>query len=998
MTVFDDNTNCTRTVGPVVITDPLPTPFNVSALTPAICLGDPGTIRLANSEGASVIYEVYQDGNPTGITLPGVNGQLDFMIPAGNLTPTGVYSFTIEAVNGVCAPVFMNGAPTITVNPLPTAVTSGGGIICQGDVLPDVTFTFTGAAPFDFTYFDGTSSTNVIGHGTSTFTLVNAPVGTYSVTALTDANTCVATSLGTTVSVIENPLPTAVPSGGGTICQGDVLPDVTFTFTGTAPFDFTYFDGTTSTNVAGHPTTTFTLVNAPVGTYSVTALTDANTCVGTSFGGAVVVSENPRPTITLGANPTVCTGTASTTISYSATTDAPDQFRIDWDATAEAAGLVDVAPTALPAGMITIFNVPVNGGTYNGTLYVINSGTTCESIGDAISVTVQQDIATLSGDATVCGGTASTLTVNFTGPGPTWNFTYTDGSSNFNLVAGTNPFTFNVTPIISTTYTLVSVTGATCGAGLVNGSATITLSPIAGNPATFGNETWLGYVYDDSGSPAPPATNIDYNNTKYRGFINETEIASASAFSSYNTSTDAFNLNMTNSIPISGTNVCGSYLNDYSIRFRMTKTFAAGIYTFTLGSDDGVRLLVDGVSVLPAGAFATHAFTNYTSPPQCLTAGTHNLVIEYFERGGFSRIDFNYTSAPPPSVSTPVSVCVNSPAPTLTASSPGAIDFNWYTDAALTGPPIFSGANYVPASPELDMTIAGTTDFFVTAVYACGETPAAQVTVDVTNGATINLPPPPVQVCDVGGMVDLTTLVSAIPAGGAFNFSGTGVTVSPMFDPTLVTGITTISIDYTSGTCMASTTFDIDVVSNAMITVPATSTACESAGFLDLTTIASGSPAGGVFTFAGTGVTGTDFDPSGLSGPQSITVDYNIGGCVAATQMFDVDVVPNISFTPPSASTTMCPTDGPLDLSTLITATPSTGVFTFTGTGVTGSNFDPSGSAGTTEIISVDYNLNGCLANTTISVTVRAVGDPACGGPTGNCASVVITPVPSPAI
>ncbi|MEQ8424249.1 MAG: PA14 domain-containing protein, partial [Cyclobacteriaceae bacterium] len=340
-------------------------------------------------------------------------------------------------------------------------------------------------------------------------------------------------------------------------------------------------------------------------------------------------------------------------------------------------------PSVAGAGSHTVTYTIVNGGctTMDTEIFDVNAVAT----------------AVMSGDATVCTGQNTTLTVTLTGVGP-WDIQYSDGGAPIAINGiATSPHTFNVLPVISTTYSLVLVTDTQCGAGTVGGSATVTVSPIAGNPATFGSETWIGYVYDDSGSPAPPASNIDFNNSKYRGFFSDAEIPAFSAFSSYNTTTDVFNLNLSNTIPVAGPNICGSYLNDYSIRFRMTKTFAAGIYTFTVGADDGVRLTVDGVSVLPVAAFNTHAFTTYNSSPICLTAGTHNLVIEYFDRGGFSRIDFNYSAAPPPTVASPVSVCINSPTPTLTASSAGAIDYNWYTDAALTNPPIFTGANYTPA-------------------------------------------------------------------------------------------------------------------------------------------------------------------------------------------------------------------------------------------------------------------------------------------------------------
>lgn len=548
---------------------------------------------------------------------------------------------------------------------------------------------------------------------------------------------------------------------------------------------------------------------------------------------------------------------------------------------------------------------------------------------------------------------------------------------------------------------MVSVVGATCGAGSVSGSATVSVTPIGGNPSTSGSETWLGYAYDDSGNPAPPVSNIDFNNAKYRGFITDTDIAGISAFSSYNTVTDAFDLNLSNVVPLASPTICGTYLDDFSLRLRMTKTFAAGIYTFTVGADDGVRLWIDGVNILPVAAFNVHPFTVFTSTPQCLTAGTHDLVLEYFDRGGFSRLTFDFAAAPAPLVGSPVSVCVNTATPTLTASSAGAIDFNWYTDASLTNPPVFIGANYTPAPSELDMSAVGSTSFFVTAVFACGETPAAQVTVDVISGASITVPSSVTQICDSGGLVDLNTLVSAIPSGGIFTFSGTGIVISPDFDPSLVSGTNTITVDYVSGSCVASSTFDIEVVSGSSITVPLQPvTICESSGAtIDLNTLVSASPSGGSFIFSGPGVTGSIFNPATLSGLVNISVDYSIGGCTAPTRTFDFDVVGNASITVDN-STIICSTDPLVNLLSLVTPNPTGGNFSFSGSGVSGNLFDPSTFAGSMATINVGYDFAGCLSSSTLQITVRSLADPLCGGPviTGNCNTVVITPMPSPAI
>src|SRR5690606_11590764 len=209
----------------------------------------------------------------------------------------GSYSVTALTDANGCVATTLGSNVDVIVNELPTAAISGGGAYCVGDPSSTVTFTFTGAIPFDFTYTDGTTPVTITGHNALTFDIPNAPAGTYSITSLTDNNGCAATSLGTPVIVTENPLPTAAVSGGGVVCQGYALPDVVFTFTRIAPFDFTYTDGTTPVTINGHTITTFTVAIAPAGNYSVTALNDSSGCAATSLGGTATVTVEPAPTV-----------------------------------------------------------------------------------------------------------------------------------------------------------------------------------------------------------------------------------------------------------------------------------------------------------------------------------------------------------------------------------------------------------------------------------------------------------------------------------------------------------------------------------------------------------------------------------------------------------------------------------------------------------------------------------------------------------------------------
>ena len=66
----------------------------------------------------------------------------------------------------------------------------------------------------------------------------------------------------------------------------------------------------------------------------------------------------------------------------------------------------------------------------------------------------------------------------------------------------------------------------------------------------------------------------------------------------------------------------------YSARFTSTQTFSEGNYQFVAASDDGMRVFIDGALVLDkfiGRALTTDTFT------QALTAGVHNITVEYFE-------------------------------------------------------------------------------------------------------------------------------------------------------------------------------------------------------------------------------------------------------------------------------------------------------------------------------------------------------------------------------
>ncbi|MBO7481319.1 MAG: Ig-like domain-containing protein [Bacteroidales bacterium] len=123
-------------------------------------------------------------------------------------------------------------------------------------------------------------------------------------------------------------------------------------------------------------------------------------------------------------------------------------------------------------------------------------------------------------------------------------------------------------------------------------------------------------------------------------------------------------------------------------------------------------------------------------------------------------------------------------------------------------------------------------------------------------------------------------------------------------------------------------------------------------------------------TWSGTGVTGTTFSPK-TAGSCDITLTYTIGetGCQNVyTKSVHVTAAPSVTVTVP---TTMCSGDAAATL----TANPSTGKWS--GTGVTGSSFDPSKGS---SVVTYTYTEGSCEVVKTAEITVTSNPTPVISG------------------
>ncbi|MFA0964829.1 gliding motility-associated C-terminal domain-containing protein, partial [Roseivirga sp. BDSF3-8] len=374
---------------------------------------------------------------------------------------------------------------------------------------------------------------------------------------------------------------------------------------------------------------------------------------------------------------------------------------------------------------------PGTGDLANGSVQIVlnsddpDAAGPCTIASDTLTITIGGGAVVNAGtDQAICEGDEVALNGSIGGAATsaTWN---TNGSGVF---ADPNSLSTTYIPSaadVAAGNVLLTLTTDDPAGACTEESSTInvTIQPVNGDEVTYGNETWIGYVYQGE--------NFD----TYRGYIENTDIAGAGNGSAYDDPSDAFNYDLITD-PVNGPNVCGSYENSFSIRYRMRKTLPAGLYTFTVGSDDGLRFSIDGGTTWLIDDFELKAYS--TSDTTVCLDGTYDFVIEYFERNGLSRLTYDVSPDTNPQTLVDLTadrtdICAGETV-TFTASVTNGGDspvYEWLVSGVTD--PAGSGDTYQNNSlVDGDIvTVSVTPD----PAFACGS--AAPVT---SNPVTINVP------------------------------------------------------------------------------------------------------------------------------------------------------------------------------------------------------------------------------------------------------------------
>ncbi len=268
---------------------------------------------------------------------------------------------------------------------------------------------------------------------------------------------------------------------------------------------------------SGENSNAITVDFAPDANSGVISVHGTNECGNGLPSAPFPIDINPLPTAALSGSTTLCAG---------------DDALIQVDLTGSPPWNITYTDGTAPVTIEGINSTPHNFNvsppfTTTYWLTTVSDGNLCTGTGTGSALITVNPLptATITGLTTICAGSAAPIQVDLTGM-PPWNITYTDGTTPVNIDGITSsPFSFMVSPEITTTYLITTVSDGNSCTNTGLGMAYIIVNPIPDTPvitadgnlltsnAPIGNQ----WYYEGSGL-IPGATGQTYTVTNNTGY------------------------------------------------------------------------------------------------------------------------------------------------------------------------------------------------------------------------------------------------------------------------------------------------------------------------------------------------------------------------------------------------------------------------------------------------------------------------------------------------
>ncbi|SDJ94613.1 Ig-like domain-containing protein [Flavobacterium noncentrifugens] len=665
-----------------IVVNPTPVAGSISGAG-NICAGANSIMLSANGQTGSIQWQSSTDN----AAFTNITNATSATYTANNLTQTRY--FRVMVSSGNCTAVYSASA-TVTVTPQPVAGTlNSGSTVCSGTNSTALAITgYTGTLQWQSSS-DNSIFLNILGATSANYTATNLTATTYYRVVVSSGN-CAPVYTASNSVIVSNATVAGTASGAATLCSQTNSTTLTLSgYNGNIQWQLST-DNVTFTNITNATSASYTATNIAATTYY-KALVSNGSCPAVA-GNTVILTFSAPVGGTISGAGTVCSGNNSTVLTLNGYSGS-----IQWQSSADNTTFTDIASAT--ATTYTITNLT------SATYYRVK--TTNGTCGSAFSPSVLMAVnaTTQSGTVAITGVTGTSITVpasynsnvltvsGYNGTTFQWqnsadNVTYTN-------ISGATATSYTVTNIVAKTYYRVAVGSGSCVA--YSAPITFSICTPAGDPTVYGTgTTWRVYFYTQHNGTATVVPTNAFT-THYQGFT-----TSGFVFDNY---LYASNL---------GANVCSAYYSAFkgAYRYRLTKNFTAGSYSFIVGSNGGYRLSLDGGATWIINKWDTATAYNTTdSDDITLAAGNYNMVIEFFNINTQNpRHFFNYCNAATATVTAPTailgntSMCAGTNTTIWTTGGTGSI-YQWGT-GTVAGLNIIAGStgNAVVVGPTSDTT------------------------------------------------------------------------------------------------------------------------------------------------------------------------------------------------------------------------------------------------------------------------------------------------------